>query len=216
MKYIISMILVLAMTIVGTINLNAQSKKDMDQFEVQVAGLGCPFCAYGLEKKMKDFKGIKKIKIDMETGDLSFLYPSEKKLSLIEVEDQVDNAGYTTVMAKVTRFDGQIEENKEAVVSADVDLNNLSKGTLFVEGTCKMCRARLSKAVKSVNGVADADWDKKTKIMSFSFDKRLTDKETIEDAIIAVGHDTQNRSAADDKYESLPACCLYERIKRDN
>ena len=34
--------------------LNAQNSKDRDSFEIQVDGLGCPFCAYGLEKKFKE------------------------------------------------------------------------------------------------------------------------------------------------------------------
>lgn len=56
----------------------AFAQKPMDAFEVQVDGLGCPFCAYGLEKKFKEFKGIKEVKIDIETGDFSFAYPAEK------------------------------------------------------------------------------------------------------------------------------------------
>ena len=58
MKNII--IIFLSIFLLGTTNqLNAQSKT-MDEFTVQVDGLGCPFCAYGLEKKFKEFKGIKK------------------------------------------------------------------------------------------------------------------------------------------------------------
>ena len=41
--------------------LSVQAQKQMDQFQVQVDGLGCPFCAYGLEKKFKEFKGIKNV-----------------------------------------------------------------------------------------------------------------------------------------------------------
>ena len=35
----------------------AFAQKSMDDLQVQVDGLGCPFCAYGLEKKFKEFKG---------------------------------------------------------------------------------------------------------------------------------------------------------------
>ena len=195
---------------------SAQTKKDIDLFEVTVAGLGCPFCAYGLEKKLKDFKGLKKLKIDMETGDVSFTYPSSKALALTDVESKVDFAGYTAMTTKVTRYDGSVEESAEVTISDEVDMNNLSKSTLYVEGTCKMCQARINKAVKSVKGVADANWDKKTKILSFSYDSKLTNKASIEDVVVSVGHDTQNKSASDEKYESLPACCLYDRIKREN
>ena len=57
---------------------SAVAQEGKDKFMVQVDGLGCPFCAYGLEKKFKEFKGIKNVKIDIETGDFSFSYPAEK------------------------------------------------------------------------------------------------------------------------------------------
>ena len=52
-----SILILLAVVMVSAF---AQAQKTFDQFEVQVDGLGCPFCAYGLEKKFKEFKGIKK------------------------------------------------------------------------------------------------------------------------------------------------------------
>ncbi len=86
-----------------------QGQKEVDRFEVQVDGLGCPFCAYGLEKKFKELKGIKNVAIDIETGDFTFTYPSEKALSLPDVAAQVKKAGYTPVTLKITRASGAIE-----------------------------------------------------------------------------------------------------------
>ena len=191
-----------------------KKKKERDLFDVQVDGLGCPFCAYGLEKKIKEFKGIKNIKIDMETGDFSFTSPTDLKLTIDEVEAKIDKAGYTPVSLQVTRFDGSIEKGKALVASDKIDKNRVVKSTLYVEGTCKMCRARISRAARKVEGVADADWDEKSKIMSFSYDKSLCTKEDIEKAVAAAGHDTRNISAEDEVYENLPPCCFYERIKR--
>ncbi len=88
------------------------AQKAYDKFEVQVDGLGCPFCAYGLEKKFKEFKGIKKVTIDIETGDFSFNYPTEKSLTLKKVQEQVKKAGYTPIVARVVREDGSTEEAK--------------------------------------------------------------------------------------------------------
>ena len=86
-----------------------QAQKAYDAFEIQVDGLGCPFCAYGLEKKFKEFKGIKAIVIDIETGDFSFRYPTEKGLTLVAAQEQVIKAGYTPKHAKVTRHNGTVE-----------------------------------------------------------------------------------------------------------
>ena len=102
------MMLFLGMISVSTI----QAQKQRDSFKVQVDGLGCPFCAYGLEKKFKEFKGIKNVAIDIETGNFTFTYPAEKKLSLADVEAKVKEAGYTPVTMKVTRADGKVEVSK--------------------------------------------------------------------------------------------------------
>jgi len=110
-----------------TSNVNAQS--DRDHFEVQVDGLGCPFCAYGLEKKFKEFKGIKDVKIEMETGQFNFSYPADKKLSLEDVENQVDKAGYTAVTTKIVRADGDIEESKQNIteLTTESEINKMLK-----------------------------------------------------------------------------------------
>lgn len=111
MKTKIIVLLFLSLMSVTTI----QAQKETDSFEIQVDGLGCPFCAYGLEKKFKDFKGIKNIKIDIETGDFTFTYPTEKKLSLPQVEAQVKKAGYSPIKTKIIRANGEVEiaENKK-------------------------------------------------------------------------------------------------------
>jgi len=96
----------------GTFNsLNAQSK-DMDQFTVEVEGLGCPYCAFGLEKRFKELKGIRLIKIEMKTGTLTFEYPAEKALTIPQVEQQVEKAGYTAVGVAIERGDGRVESTE--------------------------------------------------------------------------------------------------------
>lgn len=189
-----------------------QAQKNYDQFEVQVDGLGCPFCAYGLEKKFKEFKGIKKVKIEIETGDFSFSYPSDKKLTIEAVEKQVIKAGYTPMSGRVTRHDGTVEEMTapKEVITSDADL--VTEST-FVAGNCEMCQARIVKASTDVFGVATAVWSKETKQLEVSYNKKTTNLEAIEKAIAKVGHDTKNHKAHNDTYKSLPACCAYERVE---
>lgn len=204
-KIIITTIIVLA-TIFGL-----KAQKAMDQFMVQVDGLGCPFCAYGLEKKFKEFKGIKNVKIDIETGDFSFSYPSEKILTLAAVEKQVEKAGYTPVTAKVERASGEIEV---AGIETSMAKNNaLATKAVKVAGNCGMCQARIEKAAKELKGVEKAVWDKDTKMLTVSFDAIITSLTAIEKAIVSKGHDTQNHQAKNQVYEKLPGCCHYERVE---
>jgi len=190
---------------------NAQGKKgDMDKFTVDVDGLGCPFCAYGLEKKIKKLKGIKKVKIDMEEAQMTFNYPSDKKLSIAAVEAQVDEAGYTAVGTSVVRADGTIEKN-ELQISDKIDQKRVVKASIPVAGVCGMSRARIKKVTRKIEGVVESDWDEDTQILTVRYDKSLTNTDAIEAAVAASGHDTRNVKAPDDVYDNLPACCYYDR-----
>ncbi len=207
-----TVLLTLVIGIMTVFSANAQ-KKAMDKFMVQVDGLGCPFCAYGLEKKFKEFKGIKAVKIDIETGDFSFKYPAEKALSMQDVEKQVEKAGYTPVSSKIERADGTIEESK-GLSETKVAEGKLTSKSLMVAGNCGMCEARIVKAAKSVQGVSEASWNKDTKMMRVGFDATMTALLDIEKAISDSGHDTKNHQTDDATYNALPACCHYDRISQ--
>ena len=185
------------------------AQQSYDAFHVQVDGLGCPFCAYGLEKKFKEFKGIKNVAIDIETGDFSFDYPAEKTLSLADVENQVVKAGYTPMSGKVVRANGETETM--GTDTKVIETANLSSAEIPVLGNCGMCQARIEKAANSVPGVAKASWDKDTKLLQVEFDASVSNTDVIEKAIAKVGHDTKNHKAAKDTYDGLPGCCQYER-----
>lgn len=190
-------------------SLSAQSERD--QVEVQVDGLGCPFCAYGLEKKFKEFKGIKDVKIEMETGQFYFTYPSEKKMSLEQVESQVDKAGYTAVSTKITRNDGTVEESKQNITELSTESEIVTKD-IFVAGNCGMCKARIEKSAKKIRGVINASWDKENKMLKLEFDSSQTSIGEVAEAMAQAGHDTKYTKADDKTYDELPGCCQYERI----
>ncbi|HET8737470.1 MAG TPA: heavy-metal-associated domain-containing protein [Pricia sp.] len=202
-----------AITIVAVLfaTLAIQAQKSMDKFTVQVDGLGCPFCAYGLEKKFKEFKGIKDVKIDIETGNFSFTYPSEKELSMADVENQVEKAGYTPVTTTIERADGTVQESGGSATPMNADAKMTEK-SVKVSGNCEQCRARIEKAAKDVAGVQQASWDKDSKLLVVQLDGNVTSLEAVERAVAEVGHDTENHKAHADDYGSLPACCQYERI----
>lgn len=205
-----NIIILFILVLTGTASISAQ--QSYDKFEVQVDGLGCPFCAYGLEKKFKEFKGIREVKIDIETGQFSFAYPTDKALGLKTVEDQVKKAGYTPIAASVTRADGSIEAKHE---SPKTSVEGASKNiaTTRVSGNCEMCKARIETAAMEQDGVFSASWDKNTKILELEYDQSTTSPEAVEKAIARIGHDTEHHRAHKEAYDNLPGCCHYERIE---
>lgn len=80
-----------------------------------------------------------------------------------------------------------------------------------VKGNCGMCESRIEKAVKAVDGVSKADWNKDTKKLEVTFDDAKTNLDKIEVAIAKVGHDTPKHKASTEVYDKLPDCCKYDR-----
>jgi len=181
----------------------------MDSFTVKVEGLGCPFCAYGLEKKFKELKGIKKITIEMETGILKFNYPEDRLLTLENVEAQVKKAGYTPVSVTINRSNGSVEKTT-AILEKNITNGQSTTFNLFVSGNCDMCKARIELAVKNIVGVQNAEWNKDTKVLTIKAHLNISQL-VIEEAISNAGHDTQNKKAQDSAYVNLPGCCQYTR-----
>lgn len=98
-------IIILTFALFITSILSAQT----DKFYVKVDGMGCPFCAYGLEKKFKELKVVKNIKIDIKTGLMTFTADADQNLTAQKIDSQVDKAGYTTKEIKIERASGKVE-----------------------------------------------------------------------------------------------------------
>lgn len=78
---------------------HAQSKETNQSSEIvyikmYVDGLACPFCAYGLEKKVKKIKGAKDLFIEINEGYITFSVPYSNKPDEEALEKLVKEAGF--------------------------------------------------------------------------------------------------------------------------
>lgn len=110
MKSIIITSIFVFFTVIG---MNAQAP-NVDKFTVEINGMGCPYCASGIENEFKKLADISNIKIDIKTGTLTFNYPNSKSLQLEEVRNRVKKAGYTLASAKAERANGKTENLQNA------------------------------------------------------------------------------------------------------
>ena len=85
MKQVIKMILIIFL--LGISSTLAQSS----EVKVRVDGLSCPFCAYGLEKKLNELDGVESINIDFEEG----LVVLQENISEEEIRTKIEKAGFT-------------------------------------------------------------------------------------------------------------------------
>lgn len=90
--------------------------------------------------------------------------------------------------------------------------------SLEVDGVCMMCKSRIEKACFKTKGVKSAVWNVDTHELKLIYDENKTDLKTIEQNILAVGHDTKTLKATDEAYSAVHPCCKYrdEEVKDDH
>ena len=66
-----------------------------DEVKVRVDGLSCPFCAYGLEKKLNELDGVDSIFIDFEEGLVLMQVIDSQNISEEEIRTKIEEAGFT-------------------------------------------------------------------------------------------------------------------------
>lgn len=86
---------------------------------------------------------------------------------------------------------------------------------LFTSGNCGMCKDRIEKAAAG-DGVKQATWDAATQILTVEINPLLTNKEDIKKRVAKVGHDIDGLLADDETHANLHACCIYERVQKNN
>lgn len=64
-------------------------------YKVHVAGLACPFCAYGIEKNLGSLDGVKRVETHIEEGVVVVEMAEGKSLDRAAAERAVDDAGFT-------------------------------------------------------------------------------------------------------------------------
>ena len=85
-----------------------------------------------------------------------------------------------------------------------------AQSTFKVWGNCEMCKETIEASLK-VDGIAKADWNVDTKIMSVSFDSTKINLDKIQKNIAMVGYDNEKYTGDMKAYGNLPECCQYDR-----
>lgn len=108
---------------------------------------------------------------------------------------------------------GSSEKNNSATSNETEHMTpgaaNEEHAMLNVKGSCEMCKDRIEKAAKGVEGVSFASWDMGKQELHLNFDPSKTNLDAISKAIAGAGHDTDRDKADQATYDALPSCCKY-------
>jgi len=89
MRHVIKIFIILFSIGVST------SLAQSNEIKIRVDGLSCPFCAYGLEKKLNDLDGVESINIDFEEGLVVLQVTDPGNISEEEIRTKIEEAGFT-------------------------------------------------------------------------------------------------------------------------
>lgn len=82
-----------------------------------------------------------------------------------------------------------------------------------VSGNCGSCQKHIETAAKGA-GAEKANWDKKTKILTVTYDESKTSNDAIQKKIASVGYDTEKYTGDERAYKELDECCQYDGKKK--
>ncbi len=64
-------------------------------YELRVDGLSCPFCAYGIEKRLTRIEGVQSVQTDISDGVVVVTMRPDASLDEDEARRAVEKAGFT-------------------------------------------------------------------------------------------------------------------------
>jgi copper chaperone CopZ len=74
---------------------NTPDQTDRTFIKIEVKGLACPYCAYGLEKDLKKVEGIEFIEIELKEGLVYTSVPTDLKPTKEKLKKVVEDSGFT-------------------------------------------------------------------------------------------------------------------------
>ena len=110
---------------------------------------------------------------------------------------------------KILLFIGAI-----ALLSFTMAGGGKTKSTFTVYGVCGMCETKIEKTLNETKGVVWADWELETLELTVKYDASVISLDQIKQKLADVGYDSDSHRATDEAYNSLHACCKYERPKK--
>jgi copper chaperone CopZ len=122
---------------------------EIKSITVSVDGLACPFCAYGIEKKIKRLKGVKEIKILLNAGTVTLKCAENKCPAFADIRSAVEDAGFTPRVMKIAARGTIIvdetkgllfkfNESEPSIPLTDLERNLKEKALLFAENNVRV------------------------------------------------------------------------------
>jgi len=109
-KRAIQIICVFFLIIIFNTSSKAQERINITYIKIEVDGLSCPFCAYGLEKELKKIAGSDSVMILLKEGEAIMKVPNSQIPTKESLEKIVIDAGFTPRGITFSKITSAIKE----------------------------------------------------------------------------------------------------------
>lgn len=132
---------------------------ELQKVSIRVDGLACPFCAYGLEKKLKRLEGVERLEIKINDGLVILHFKADAKVDQELIMKKVKEAGFTPREIKVE------DMSKKVAIRENPTIQKIK---LHIEGmACEGCVKRVETALTKLDCVKDVQVNLSRKEASF-------------------------------------------------
>ncbi len=142
---------------------------------VRVDGLSCAFCAYGLEKNLKELEGVEKVEINLNDGTASLIFQEGKTVTDETIKKTVKDSGFTPREIK-----RQQSTKKKAGSLETIELS-------IVGMSCSGCAYNVKTSLRQVPSVDEVQVDLKRGTATVTVEKGKVSAEKLIEAVEKAG-----------------------------
>jgi mercuric ion binding protein len=100
--------------VAATLLLTVPTEAQIVRVEVAVDGMACPFCAYGIEKRLKRVDGVDSVVIHLNAGLAKVTAAEASGLDLREIRKAIEKAGFTPGRLEAEAFGTVVSTEEES------------------------------------------------------------------------------------------------------
>jgi len=99
------------MVVMAVVSLIAGSAMAQTKYVLGVDGMSCPFCAYGLEKKLKKVEDVESVTIDLNEGEVVVIAKAGATLKEEALRRAVKEAGFSVASLEEVETETKSQES---------------------------------------------------------------------------------------------------------
>ncbi len=139
------------------------SRAELLEAELKVNGMACPFCAFGIEKKLRAIEGVQDLTLFLDEGRIDLVFSPENGATATDIEAAVKDAGFKLSGLQLEVRGTLARDTATPILDAGrirfLLLDGKNDGAPLVGEALEKLRASAESGVVVVNGTVQGEVD---------------------------------------------------------